>query len=123
MARFLPRRMYENYLLNATAIAETVNVLDNSRPDPLTPEKVSAAIETRLNTPEYFRAPLKTLDDRIRNVDAATVLSEIFSEFSDTRVAYQKVVHGVALTEWLIEHAPADLREIVEMLAGVLKTE
>jgi len=39
--------------------------------------KVSAAIETRLNTPKYFRTPLKTLDDRIRNVDAATVLSEV----------------------------------------------
>ena len=123
LARFLPRRMYENYLLNATAIAETVNVLDNSRPDPLTPDKVSAAIETRLNNPKYFRAPLKTLDDRIRNVDAATVLSEIFSEFSDTRVAYQKVVHGVALTEWLIEHAPEDLREVVEMLSVILKTD
>jgi hypothetical protein len=51
---------------------------------------------------------MKTLDDRIRNVDAATVLSEIFSEFSETRVTYphiQKVLHGVALTEWLIKNA------------------
>jgi hypothetical protein len=51
LARFLPRRMYENYFLNANAIAETVNLIDTSRPDPLTPDKVSAALETRLNAP------------------------------------------------------------------------
>ena len=125
LAHFLPKRMYENYLLNPEAIAATASAIEHFRPDPLTAGEVLAAIEKKLAVREYYSSPekMKTPDDRLRNVDAARVLSEIFSEFSETRVAYQKVMHGVMLTERLIKNAPADLREIVEMLSGVLKTE
>jgi predicted ATPase len=122
LALFLPRRMYENYLLNAEAIAEVANSIENFRATPITSAEVSAAMEKRLNATEYFRTP-KIPEDPIRNVDAGKVLSEIFSELSETRVSYQKVPHGVALTERLIKNAPEELREVVGMLSTVLKTD
>jgi predicted ATPase len=123
LAIFLPRRMYENYLLSPMAIAEVANSIAGFRPAPLGPEEVRKAMEVKLGKPEYFCAPdkMKTPIERIRNVDAGTVLGELFSEFSETRVTYQKVSHGVALTEWLIKNAPGDLREIVQLLSGALK--
>src|ERR1700730_2696348 len=123
LAIFLPRRMYENYLLNPAAIAEVANSIGGFRPTPLTPEEVRKVIETKLGNPEYFCAAdkMKTAADRMRNVDAGRILEELFNELSETRVAYQKVPHGVALTECLIKHAPEDLHEIVELLNKSLK--
>jgi hypothetical protein len=46
-------------------------------------------------------------------------LEDIFSEFSVTRVTYDKIIYGVALTEWLIENAPDDLREIADLLSNI----
>jgi hypothetical protein len=65
---------------------------------------------------------VKEATDPIRNVDAGRVLEELFSNFSATRVTYQKVAHGVALTEWLIINAPQELGEIVELLTKILST-
>jgi allophanate hydrolase subunit 2 len=60
--------------------------------------------------------------DRIKNVDAGRVLAELFSHFSETRVTYQKVSHGIALTEWLAKNAPDDFKEIAALLSKVLST-
>jgi hypothetical protein len=65
---------------------------------------------------------MKLAADQIRNVDAGRVLEELFSHLSKTRVTYQKVKHGVALTEWLIKNAPDDFKEIAELLAKVLSS-
>ncbi len=121
-AEFLPGRMYENYLLNPRGIAEVANAIEGFRTPPLTPEEVGTAIDSRLNDPGYFCASEKLggPTDRIRRIDGARVLKEIFNEFSDARVTYEKVRHGVALTEWLIKNAPEDLREIRDLLAKVL---
>jgi predicted ATPase len=121
-ARFLPRRMFENYLLNAAAIAHVINAVDGTRPTPLTPEVVSVAIEARLNNASYFCANAQGTDLTIRLpfVDGARILKEIFSELSETRVTYEKVRHGIVLTEWLIANSPADLHEVSELLQDAL---
>ncbi len=124
LAVFLPRRMYENYLLNPNAIAEVANAIEGFRPAPLTPDEVREAIEANLKEPGYFCTPEKTklAADRIRNVDAGRVLEWLFSHFSETRITYQKVAHGLALTEWLIKNAPDDFKEIAGLLTKVLDT-
>lgn len=121
-AEFIPRRMYENYLLNPKAIAEVANGIGEFRAQPLTAEEVGAAIDSRLRERGYFCASENMGDtaDRIRRVDAVRILEEVFSHFSETRVSYEKVRHGVALTEWLVDNAPEDLREISDLLAKVL---
>jgi hypothetical protein len=116
--------MYENYLLNPKAIAEVASAIDGFRPKPLTPEEVHEAIEAKLKDPDYFCSAekMRLAGGQIRNVDAGRVLEELFSHFSETRVTYQKVRHGVALTEWLIKNAPGDFKEITELFTKVLSS-
>jgi recombinational DNA repair ATPase RecF len=35
---------------------------------------------------------------------------------TEARVSYDKVTHGVLLTEWIIENAPQDFKELVSLL-------
>lgn len=53
-------------------------------------------------------------------MNGAHVLEEIFNEFSETRESYTKVVHGIALTDWLIGNHPSDLSEVAELLEEAL---
>jgi hypothetical protein len=121
-AEFLPRRMYENYLLNPRGITEVANAIEGFRSEPLKVDEVRAWIDSKLSDPCYFCSPKEMSDSasQIRRVDASRVLEELFSYFSETRVSYEKVAHGVALTEWLIESAPEDLQEVRDLLARVL---
>lgn len=52
----------------------------------------------------------------LADVDAAKLLKDLFEDLSESRVVYDKVVHGVALTRWLCENAPEDLREIADLI-------
>jgi len=117
-ARFLPRRMYENYLLNPEAIAAVVNAIPGFSSQPISEDAISEAIGERLMTGAFHCANAETIT--AGTVDGARVLEGIFTQFSETRVAYQKVGHGIALTEWLIEHAPEDLAEVKTLLEEVL---
>ena len=122
LAQFLPRRMFENYLLNTDALAALANSIDGFRNEPITPKEVQVLLQAKLMDGNYFcRAEkINSPEDRIKRVDAARVLEEIFLELSESRVEYQKVSHGVSLTEWLIAHAPSDLSEVAEMLDKTL---
>lgn len=53
----------------------------------------------------------------LADVDAARLLKDLFGGLSGSRVAYDKVAHGVALTRWLCENAPEDLREVADLIA------
>jgi hypothetical protein len=53
-------------------------------------------------------------------VDGAAVLKEIFSELSENRVQYDKVRHSVGITQWIIDNAQQDLREISGLLVRAL---
>jgi hypothetical protein len=121
-AIFLRRRMFENYLLNPTAIAHVANAIEGFRSPPLTADEVTGAVEQKLNNTSYICSPANVRDsaERLRVIDGARILKEIFAEFSETRVPYEKVRHGIALTEWLIENAPADLQEVRDLLAQAL---
>lgn len=122
LARFIPRRMYENYLLNPQAIADVANSTEGFRTADLTMDEVRSAIESKLNDPDYYCAHALPQDsaDRIKHVDAARILEELFTELSESRVTYQKIKHGVALTESLLRDAPQELEEIGELLAHTL---
>jgi hypothetical protein len=123
LARFLPRRMYENYLLDPQAIAETANTIEGFRTTPLAPQEVHQAIEARVNNPSYFctAEKFRATADREKNVDAGRILEELFIELSETRVKYEKVRHGLALTEWIVRNAPEGLKEVAVLLSEVLE--
>ena len=125
LAHFLPRLMYENYLLNPAAVAGVANGIEGFRDSPISEEEVSITLEQKRQMPKYFR-PLELNIQQlgeawISAIHGAKVLQDIFSELSQTRVAFDKRIHSLALTEWLIEHSPQDLKEIAELITMVLE--
>ena len=119
---FLPRRMYENYLLNPDAVAAVASGIKGFRQDPLTPGQVQAWLDQHRSDRRYFAPlPIETDQDRWKSdVRGATLLTDLFSELSETRVRYDKVRDGVALTEWLLTNAPEDLREVAQKIEQTL---
>jgi len=121
---FTPQRMYENYLLNPLAIARVCSRTEGFREeDNVAPEDVERWIEEHGWDEKYFDA---TVEESDRNdpfwrteVDGAKLLKDLFADLSETRVSYEKVVHGVDLTQWLCDNAPEDLEE----LAGLIRVQ
>jgi hypothetical protein len=107
LVHFLPRRMYENYILRGEAIAEVTNSIEGFRPQQVTAEEIQRLLDAKLADRQYYCPSLEAIpDDRISTVDGARLLKEIFSELSDNRVSYDKMIHSIAITEWILEHHP-----------------
>jgi len=126
---FLPRRMYENYLLDPAAVAAVVNGVQGFRDVPITENEVSQLfdqkrgqlLDGRGQDLRYFcRGTVQVPGDWALHIDAATFLCDVFQELSEARVAYEKSTHSVAITQWLIEHRPEALREVAGFLVGLL---
>ena len=118
----LPRRMYENYLLYPAAIVAVASSVAGFRDGPLTEVEVRAWLEqNRWNAAYFDRVPAeRTGVVWLREVRGNRVLGDLFAQLSEQRVQYDKVRHGVALTDWLLEHAPEELREVAEVIVGAL---
>jgi len=114
--QYLSRRMYENYLLNPSAIAGLISGLENFREQPVTVEEIEQYLKNEFNKLSGNQ------EERLKIIDGAKVLDMMFNELSETRHNYEdyKVKYGVTLTEWLIKNSPEDLQEVAELLKTVL---
>src|SRR5262249_15477696 len=54
LVQWLPRRMFENYLLDANAIATTINSLDSLRTEPVTADVVRAWMEDQGSSERFI---------------------------------------------------------------------
>jgi predicted ATPase len=122
---FTPRRMYENYLLNPSAIASIMSNTEGLSHRSVTTENIEGWIKRNGEDKKYFgrrkaSGPALTNKDWFSDVRGAKVLDDLFDEQSEGTVAYDKVSHGFALTEWIIGNAPEDLGEIRDLLKDVL---
>ena len=54
LLHFLPRRMYENYLLDPTAIATVANTIENFRSDRVSPDEVTKLLQGILEDRSYY---------------------------------------------------------------------
>lgn len=124
---FLPRRMYENYLLDPDAVAATVNAIEGFSHNPIQAAEVTALFAKK--RPETKSAvQLRYFCDRTTAVptdwelaiDAAKLLSDAFNELSETRVSYEKTKHSVAITKWLLENKPEALKELADFVDKLL---
>jgi predicted ATPase len=111
---FLPRRMYENHLLNPAAIAAVASSIRGFRDTPVT----QGEVEALLTAHGWGAADHATW---LREVRGNQLLGQLFSQLSERRVEYDKVRHGVALTDWLLQHAPDGLQEVAQLIAQVLR--
>ncbi|NMF58787.1 ATP-dependent nuclease [Pseudanabaena yagii] len=109
--KFLPRRMYENYLLDSDAIASVVNELDEGQEKIITVSDVDAILE------ECKKANCKKDSPDGSLIDGANTLKDIFLKLTESRVEFSKTRDSVKLTEWLIANKPESLKEISDILA------
>jgi predicted ATPase len=123
---FLPSRMYENYLLNPQAIAYVASHIEGFRDETITSEEVEDWLERNRSDRKYYEQKTSEAermgDTWIQTVHGAKILADIFREFSDCRVGYDKVLYGLALTEWIVENAPNDLDEVAEVIQSMLSS-
>jgi len=123
---FIPRRMFENYLLDAQAIAEVYNSESNLDADKkVSAKKVEDWVAEKRENKEYLPAKLKNkkgINDKewIENVDAAKLLTDLFTHFSDKTLEYRKTTHSVKLTQWLLDNKPEMLSELREFLINLV---
>lgn len=118
LVRFLPRRMFENYILNPGAIAAALKELDNQRAGPpIASTDVSGWLNQHKWDAEYFDRPVapELRTDEVlwvRSVHGAKLLKKAFRDLTETRVSYDKVRHGLMLTTWLCANDFDSLRDI-----------
>lgn len=121
LVHFLPKRMYENFILDASAITGTMNGIDGFRPDPVRGEEVQQLLDEKRVDLEYYCAGTDAVPvDWGSHIDAARVLGDIFSQLSENRVSYDKIKHSVAITEWLLQNRPEHFCELADWLVGLL---
>jgi predicted ATPase len=123
--RFTNRRLYENYLLNPRAIAAVANAIDGFSPTPMLEGTIAEWLVKESEAwlsgerPRYGKRPKEPFTDPLYELNAARLLERLFLEFSETRVAYDKLTHSVALTRWLCESEPAALKDIVALIENL----
>jgi hypothetical protein len=97
--RFLPRRMFESYLMNPAAIAFVIaNESD-----------FTGAAPSEAEVAKSLKKTAASQDGE----DSAGILK---SYFAQSKIPYDKTVHSLALTKWLADNAPEDLSDIVDLL-------
>jgi predicted ATPase len=124
--RFTNRRMYENYLLIPTAIADVVNRIEGFSDDPLPATAISDWFLQKGTDPKYFKpfaAETNVFSDAWKGqVNGARLLGDLFVELSAARVAYAKVSHGQLLTRAILSMSPAELAPFVRELKAFFET-
>jgi energy-coupling factor transporter ATP-binding protein EcfA2 len=115
---FTGKRMFENYLLNPSAIT---TVLNSSETTGITESDVVIWLERNKTNSKYYK-PLKTGSDSswTENIDGALLLYDTFAHLTGRQVYFDKTTHSPMLTQWLLENSPEDLRELSDLLKGVL---
>jgi ABC-type multidrug transport system ATPase subunit len=122
--KFITRKMYENYLIDANAIANVLNNEITENENKLSVEQVKEWISEQRNA--MFLSEKETgkeileMSDWIETVHAAELLAKLFSGLSAKTVEYRKTTHSVKLTEWLLENKPEQLAELKDFLLKIL---
>jgi hypothetical protein len=118
---FLPRRMYENYLLNPAAIADVLSKEPGCGTQ-VTEDMVGAKLDALLGERNFYAsAPPTEGSERMRVVHAASLLQTIFGDVSGGMLEFRKTAHAVRITEWIISNAPGDLAEVARLLKEAIQ--
>jgi AAA15 family ATPase/GTPase len=119
--KFTQRKMFENYLLNAKAIHSVLNSIDEIS---VSQESITEWISLHKWDKEFIKkkfADEKNEDKWLIEVDGAKFLETMFSELTQSKVAFEKIKHSVGLCEWIVDNDFNALIEIQEVLKGFLK--
>lgn len=118
---FLPRRMFENYLINSKALLSVINSCEGL--DDLNLEEIDKWLEENKWNQKFIKKRFintKSETEWLANVDGAKLLSDLFIALTSSRLSFDKIKHSVALCEWLIENSIESFDEIKELLSTQL---
>jgi predicted ATPase len=122
LVEFLPRRMYECYLLEPTAISVVLSGLAEKE---ISTGRIEAWQDSAKVRPKYYPkgTPLRVAGDSnwMHKVHAADFLSDMFRELSEGTVEFSKTRDSVLLTEQLLESNPNALAEVKNLLDDILR--
>ncbi|MBX5008771.1 AAA family ATPase [Rhizobium lentis] len=117
-ARFLPRPMFENYLLHPAALSALLQRLDGQN-DKTAPDAINRWIDAN-----HAKHTVKDVPNTsAATCDAAKLLGAMFDELTQNRFEYRKVEHGEDLTKWLLENDPRSLDDLVAHIKALLDGE
>jgi ABC-type cobalamin/Fe3+-siderophores transport system ATPase subunit len=124
---FLRRRLYENYLLNPSAIAavsseivEELKENDGFRQDAVTEEEISAWISAHKDEEKYYPSGHPS-GDWLVDIHGARLLQDLFLDLFDGRCPYEKTKHSEDITRVILQQSPAEFRDVVDLLTNILK--
>lgn len=118
---FLPRRMYENFLLLPPALAHVMNSIGGFRDEQVTSDEVTTWLQSVPGNTLYFLTrEAAESSNWFLYVNGAKVLANLFSQLSQGRVTYEKTTYGPMLTEWIAKNQPKALEEVGTLLAKLL---
>ena len=121
---FIPRRMFENYLLDAKAIVSVYNETAVEDAPEVTFKQVTKWIEDNRKDSKYSSKLVKNKeDDWQKDIDGAKLLYDLFTQLSETTNPFYKTTHSVMLTEWLLENKPEILDELKNFLINLISDE
>jgi AAA15 family ATPase/GTPase len=112
---FIPRCMYENYLLDAQAITDVLNAEMIDETNKITVEQVQAMLDSSF-------AECEDKTKWLAEVHSANLLYDIFSKLTDAKVRFDKTDHSIKLTKWLLANKPEELQELQDFLVKLLNT-
>ena len=120
---FLPRRTYENFLISPDAICHVLatGAQAGKRPTAKAVSDWLGAQRASGRYDEYEPTPGVAEDQWMSLVNAPKLLKDLFNELSESTCPYDKVVHSVALTEWLLANNPAHLQELLTYVANLVE--
>ncbi len=123
-ARFIPRRMYENYLLNPDAIESVISTLPNFSQTAVTTQIIRDWITSRGCQPEFISPQVDPSDpfsvEWLTEVLGDKLLNSIFKSLSENRYEYDKTTYGVQLTKYILENEPEGFEDIESLLQEIL---
>jgi hypothetical protein len=120
LIEFLPRRMYENYLLHPQAIATVLNEADAERPSLLAAKEVSTWMHLKGHERPYVDPANNNWE---AEVDSSKLLIDLFNDLSGARVAFDTIRHCIKLTDWIIENEPSHFQQLADFLTAMLKRQ
>ncbi|PZQ63876.1 MAG: hypothetical protein DI570_07575 [Phenylobacterium zucineum] len=115
----LPRRMTENYLLSAAAIAVVLTGLDGRN---VTAEQVEASL--RKHAPDHMAAKVTFeygSEAYFKGVNGGRLLRAVFNDITEARVDYDKVRHGVLILKAVFEVDPNSVDELARYVIDLVQ--
>jgi hypothetical protein len=117
---FTKRRMFENYLIQPSAIASVLSEIDGMAA--VSAEVVATWLNEHAENQKYRAGVAAVVGEQWQTtIHAGTLLKDLFSELSQQRVHYERTEHSVKLTDWLLEHDSGAFAEIADLIRDSIR--